>query len=213
MEPLEKMQIIKVTLEELDKFKDQLSLTEYRYAKETIVALKILLEIEPELVSISNEDLRNNLITSKTNLIAEPGLIPGSCRQQIISSLDTRIKDFVFIYSNEKEKDRLPLFFKYAFMGPPCFNGRINTMNEYIRQATGVYSDLYFNYTTSFDREANLIENVIYDWMEQNKTTKLPSLEDLKIYLTTVEDKSLFKMLSKPNGSIILKRACEFVVS
>lgn len=213
MEPIERMQVISVSLEELDNLKDQLSLTEYRYAKETITALKILLEIEPELVSISNEDLRNNFITSKTQLIAEPGLLPGSNKQLIISSLDTRIKDFVFIYSNEREKGRLPLFFKFAFMGPPCFNGRINTMNEYMEQATGVSSDLYFNYTTSFDREANAIENVIYDWMEESKTTKLPSLEDLKDYLKTIEDEPLFKMLSQPNGSIIFKRACEFVIS
>lgn len=212
MEPLEKIKILDHALLDLKNLKGTLTATEYRYAKETIAALKVIQALQDNLILIPDEDNRNNFITEKAKLIAEPGLVPGRTDSEIASSIATRINDFIFIYESEKKSNRLSLFFQFGFTGPPCFNGRVNTLAEYMAQATGIKSDLFFNYRTSFDKEANQIEDVIYDWMEENKSDKLPTKNELKQFLISKEQNDLLSLLASSNGSCIYKRAIEFSV-
>jgi hypothetical protein len=197
----------------LEEKKNHLTSTQYRYAKETIFALMILFKKKENFASILDETKRNQEITDLTKLIAEPGLIPGNNVNLIKNSIDIRIGTFVQAFLFDVEHEDIISFFQEAFIGPPCFNGRLITLEHYAYAKQSFKSPLYYEYQTPMDSQAVKLEEFMYTVAQEKKIR--PSLEEIKEYVTVRQDKDFKEIkliLSSPEILRIYNRACEFYV-
>ncbi len=187
-------------LKELAACRSKLNFSQFRYALEVIAGMAWLERNAESLARELNESARNRLITEKTSLMAEPGLIPGNTEEGIKKIVAVRIEMFKQAFSFDKERDALPAFFAYAFVGPPCFNGRLITLQEYILKEQKGIATYDFECHFEYDKEACDLEEILYELKDH-------SLEKVKEYLKETQN----LLGEHPHLTSIYKRACEFV--
>ena len=201
-------------LNDLRQQKAHLTRTEYRYAKQTIQAIQILIMEKDVIASLLDETERNLKITQMTKLIAEPGLVPGKSKDEIEQSIMARVELLRIAYLSDKEKNETFLLYKIGFIGPPCFNGRVITLQHYLFQRQGIKTDLFYEFSTEIDGSAVELEEIMYQYLEchPSDSSSLPTLEQLKKF--TKERSELFSGLSfdinQTDIQAIYKRACDF---
>lgn len=127
--------------EDLQKYQYRITPTEFSYALVTILAIAVL-EREVDVFSkISNDVDRENTMTQRLYLPVERAFTKGTTPLEVRDSILKRVKDVQRIYKKAKEQNSLLGFFRDAFVGPPCFNGRLITMLEY--ESLQLDSDLF----------------------------------------------------------------------
>lgn len=195
-------------LRDLQLCQDKLDFTQLRFALEVILGMAWLEKNADEIANISDEQQRNVFITKRICLVAEPGLIPGHSQDAVRNILAQRIDEFKQAYLFDKERGCAAAFFAYAFVGPPCFNGRLITLQEYIVREQQRSSTYAFERTGIYDKEACELENLIYDYQLQ-VCKDFPTLHDLKKYMKA----NNHPLLNHPNLADIFQRAREFAAS
>jgi hypothetical protein len=189
---------------QLNLCRHALNQTQYRYALEVIGGVAWL-ENNSEVISdIGNENQRNSYITQATSLVAETGLIQGNSKDEIRQSLLKRVEEFREAYLFDHLRQKLDHFFAEAFLGPPCFNGRLITLKEYIEREQGRIGTYPFKRHTDYDKEAIELEDFIYEWMEQNDSQIIPSSTTLQ------QSMGPHPLAQHPRFSEIYIRASEF---
>jgi len=113
---------------------EHLTSTQFRYALEVVLAIGLLNSNRESIINVSDESERNNKITNLTGLIAEPGLVSGLTSDEVLESLEQRIDLLKTSYLVDKENDDTISLWRDGFIGPPCFNGRMITLQEYRSQ-------------------------------------------------------------------------------
>jgi hypothetical protein len=225
--------IFRECLDDLKSKKLQLTATEYKWAKATIVAIQILQTKKIIFSSLNEEVYRNREISLRTGLLAEDGLIPGKNQSDLEKSIELRIELLKAAYVYDREKHETLLFFKKAFLGPPCFNGRIITLQEYVekRQGSkaeiilrcvahhlyclqhGLKSDLYVQVKSDLDEQAARLEAFMYMCTEKEQKG-IPSLEAVKKFAQNNLDLAIESGVCFENKNLqaVYYRACEFFV-
>lgn len=196
---------------DLESQRKDLTPTEYTSAKNTINGIKIIYEEKESLSSTEDENERNQKITDLTKLITDKGLISGSTPEEIEASLFTVVNELMSAYLFDKDKNETFLFFRMAFMSPPCFNSRIKTLQDYVLARQKIKLPLYFETSCSYDKFAIQLEELMYKYDEdkKKKSTLPPSLEKLLLFIKQNPNHSKI-MLPKNNLEKIYERACEF---
>lgn len=191
-----------------------LTRTEYRYAEQTILAIQILMTKKDEIASFLDETDRNLKITQMTQLIAEPGLVPGTSQEEIEQSIIARVELLRTAYLKDKEKNETFLLYRMGFVGPPCFNGRLITLQHYVYQRHGIKTDLFYEFRTDIDSAAIQLEEIMYQYLDSHPTdsSSSPTLEQLQTFAE--EQPKVFSDLSfsmnSTNIQAIYKRASNF---
>jgi hypothetical protein len=116
---------------DLDSKKKMLTSIEYKWAFNTIRAIEILQSEKDLFSSIAEERERNNEITFHTKLVAKPGLIPGTNKNELELSIDKKVKKLESTYLFDKLHGETYTFFRDGFLGPSSFNDRMNTLKNY----------------------------------------------------------------------------------
>jgi hypothetical protein len=164
---------------DLARLQSSLSNTECSYAMSTVLALAIFEKDADIFSSIQDEFQRNLAISKATSLAAEPSLTQGQTPDQIKESILGRVqavKD-AYLFNEGDDTGKLAFFMK-AFIGPPCFNGRLITANQHAALQKGVV--IPWSDATQWDSEACVLENLIYDYQDatgNHEVTKAPFLE------------------------------------
>lgn len=220
---------------DLESQKENLSNTEYQWAKTTIKAVEILSIKKDEFSTLLNEGERNEGIHQQTGLIVEIGFIPGKNENELKSSIECRVNLLRMAYLFDKKEKETFLFFRLAFMGPPCFNGRMITLQHYVskRQPDAmilknletahsilleqkISSDLYYKYQTSVDQQAVALESYMYEFAKTDDflSNSPPDLEDLIAFSKKAPEVAILYDLNFDSEQInfIYERACEFYV-
>lgn len=202
-------------LQDLGSYKKKLTTTAYRYAKETIIALQILQSHTLELCKIKNEDMRNQKITDLTGLIAEPGLVKGSQEDEIANNLALLIQILFSAFEIDKKNNDTLSLYKDGFMGPPCFNGRMITLTEYVQVKQKFMDPLLLSDKKSYDQLAYEYSELMYRCREDSS---LPNLQEFIIYLSNPNIQNYRRHQEiihgvNPTFEEIYKRACELFVS
>ncbi|MBA2726714.1 MAG: hypothetical protein H0U49_00875 [Parachlamydiaceae bacterium] len=193
-------------IKDLDSYKSKLSPNEYRYAQVTILALSIL-EKEVDDFLIHDEVERHEKITQRVYLRAELAFSTGSTSQEIKSSILHRIEAVKNVYLKAKEKENLLGFFKDAFVGPPCFNGRLLSVQEF--ESTQLnFQDFTWGNNKLLDEEAVQLEELIYHFQELHQTRELPSFDDFVKFLQNQHKKKWGDRLSTDEFPKVFERAC-----
>ncbi|MDP3682987.1 MAG: hypothetical protein Q8S01_03555, partial [Ignavibacteria bacterium] len=118
-------------IEDLTHCRNKVTSAQFQRVLETLLALSVL-ERNSEIYSqITPEPERHQAITNDTELIAEIALTHGEVSQGILSSIKGRIEEVQTIYRTDKLRNNTLPFFKDAFLGMPCFNGRLINIREY----------------------------------------------------------------------------------
>lgn len=171
-------------LSDLDLKKGNLTSTQYDWALKTLSALQILEANSLEFSVILDEFERHSAITKKTGLVAEQAFTKGDTSTQIMNSIVERLKEVQEIYHFDKRNDNTQAFFRDGFIGPPCFNGRLLTLREY-HQNQHLHTEFTSSSlkSTKYDKEACLIEEIIYELQKKSNSDKIPSQEVVKNHL------------------------------
>ncbi len=199
---------------QLANLQHALTPTAYSYAKEVVTGLERIERQKEHISKINNEDKRNAYITSLTGLIAERGLIPGKTSNEVLQSIDIRIKELIEPYLLEKKSNALLELFRHGFIGPPCFNGRMITLSHYAYEKYGLKDPLYFEHKTQWDQEAVQLEewmHVCVDALNLDPKTA-PTKTDLIELSSKQESSELQKILTSKEFAPIYKRACQFFI-
>ncbi len=195
---------------DLESQRANLTATQYTWAETTIQALEILFKEKVEIASILDEKTRNEKITEKTGLIAEPGLLEGTTVNEVKKAIDRRVKECKKAYYFDKEQKETFLFFREAFLGPPCFNGRVITLQHYILERQNIQVEGLYEYKSDCDEAAAHIEECLHEYMETSGSSKkdLPSLEKITQFIVDSSDRSerYYEHLSLES----YRRACQF---
>jgi len=72
---------------------------------------------------------------------------------------------------------------KEGFKGPPCFNGRIITLQNFILKRQGIESELFFRARMEMDDLAVRVEEMMYHCAQENELDGIPSLEQVKEFV------------------------------
>lgn len=187
--------------------------TQYIYAKQVLLGLEQIYIHRDTISGILNEDKRNGYITQLTHLIAETGLIPGNSSSEILQAMDIRITGLVETYLLDKKNNDLLSFFREGFVGPPCFNGRLITLEHYAFSKYHIKNPLFYDFHTPWDKEAVEIEEIMHAYVEHEgrEVSIPPSLEALRSYsLENHLNANLQSILHSDHLNLIYKRACQF---
>jgi hypothetical protein len=206
-----------VDLEEIFQ-NESITKTAYDYAKEVIIALDLLEQKKETFSAIIDENLRNIKVTEVTKLVAEPFLIPGENPEEIKHAIEVRINEFIRAYRFDKKENLLNQFFAKAFIGPPCFNGRITTMQQYAKDNQAFEGELFFPFVTDYDLEANALSNIMYECCDHFKLKKAPSIKELEEFsqldcISAETSRTLNEWLNSSNANKIYVKAFEFYVN
>ena len=179
-------------LHDLHSRQNQLTHTQFRWAQQTLQALSNLEQNAKAYCSILDETERNRAITQNTCLIAEPCLTVGNTAEEIFVSIKGRIEDVKEVYTYDKVNDNTLAFFRDAFTGLPCFNGRLLNIREYHQtQHLGIAFSSSSLLATSYDARSCELENIIYRWQECNQVEDLPTKSTLIAYIQECENFSI----------------------
>lgn len=207
--------IIDACLQDLNSHIKLLTTTEFRYAKDTIKGIALLLKEKEEICALLDETERNSKITKMTKLMAEPGLVPGKSKEEIEISILARVDLLKTAFLFDKKKNETIFLYKEGFMGPPCFNGRVITLQHYVLQRQGIKTDLFYEFKTPVDGLATQLEEIMYTCSESlGLKGTIPSLEQVK-HFATIEPEIFKKAcinVNSKNIKTIYSRACEFYV-
>ena len=113
-------------------------------------------------------------------------------------------------YRFDKEHNNTHAFFKEAFIGSPCFNGRLIALLKYAEKQgfdVGTYA-----YTTEFDTQANELSEFMYPCAAHFKLKEKPTMLELRNYAKELKLEKLQKLLDSVNIQSIYSRAREFYV-
>lgn len=212
-------------LVDLNANRSNLTNSQYKWALETIRGLQLLSDNMDHISEILDETERNTAITKLTNLLAEPGLIPGNdsqtIRQSILARVDVIRKAYLFdLNKNETfllyQKNETFLLYQEGFIGPPCFNGRVITLQHYVYARQGIKTDLFWEFSTDVDKEAIELEDIMYGCAstEADQNEGVPTLRDIAIFLDAHPEvkNSLSFTIDHPQIQAIYDRACQFFV-
>ncbi len=191
----------------------RLSACQIRYSLETILALAAIEVRAEEICSIFDENRRNAKIQSITGLIAEPGLVPGNTQELILQNLTSLVNDLFFAYTFDREHEDTFSLYSLGFIGPPCFNGRIITLREYIASKQLLIDPTSLSDKTEYDLLACSYMELLYEVYREG-SNEIPTLEALVSYLKTrsnydIEHRHLVESSDFPK---VYKRACELFV-
>lgn len=193
---------------DVEAYRASLTPTEYLYAKQVIYGLEKIIKQRAHIATLTQESKRNQYITDLTGLIAEPGLLPGKTSEEIEESIDIRINSLISSYHADKEKGDTLFFFKNGFIGPPCFNGRLDTLEHYAYEKHGFKTKLFFEYHLDWDQDAVALEDLMHH--VSTSYDEPPTQKELSQYSKTpIGDQIKAILLRDPSGKIY-KRACEF---
>jgi hypothetical protein len=199
---------------ELNDFQNKklITPTQYIYAIQVIEGLEKVYLHQDIISKIINENKRNEYITKLTNLIAETGLFPGETTEGVLKSIDIRIDVFIHTYLSDKINHDTLSFFQKAFVGPPCFNGRLITLEHYTLTKHQLKSPLFYEYQTQWDKEAVVLEEFMHNYFaELNiESDHPPSLEQLTEYSKDMKKNDLQTLLLSDSINCIYQRACQF---
>lgn len=192
---------------------NSLSRVRCRFAMETILGLAYLEEHAEEISQIPVEKARNEKITQDTGLVAESGLISGKEPDEIKQMIRLRIEEVASAYYFDIENETTTRFFEQAFVGPPCFNGRVITLENYVLEKQLRVPNFIFQTSTDIDPRACEMENLLYECIEKTglSKTRPPSLEQVKLFIEG--DPALAKAwggVNSPEFARIYSRACDF---
>lgn len=157
-----------------------------------------------------NENKRNLLITKATCLQAETGLILGKTQESVRNCLFQRLEEFKQAFWFDQKREKIETFFANAFVGPPCFNGRLITLQEYIVTQQNRISTYAFDRNLDIDKEACQLENIIYNYQTLSGNENIPDFAELQTYLLS---QNLVELAHHIRLNEIYRRACEFVES
>ncbi len=199
---------------ELNSFqkKQLITFTQYSYAIQVIEGLVKIYHQKDYISKILCENQRNAYITKLTNLIAETGLLPGETFECILNSIDIRINVFIQTYLLDKKNHDTLSFFKQAFIGPPCFNGRLITLEHYLFSKYGIKNPLFYEYSTEWDQEAVQLEEFMHSYFADRNEDSIcpPTLEKLTEYSKEKMNADLQRLLQSDSLNSIYQRACQF---
>ena len=97
----------------------------------TIMGIKKLVENMDFIASIDSERSRNDAIIQKTSLTAEEGFCTGANYKERCENIKEKAMLLLNTFSDARDQNSLDEYFKIAFAGDPCFNGRIDTLVRY----------------------------------------------------------------------------------
>lgn len=203
-------------LVDLNANRSNLTNSQYKWALETIRGLQLLSDNIDYISEFLDETERNTAITKLTNLLAEPGLIPGNDSQTIRQSILARVDVIRKAYLFDLKKNETFLLYQEGFIGPPCFNGRVITLQHYVYARQGIKTDLFWEFSTDVDKEAIELEDIMYDCTstEADQNESVPTLSDIAIFLNAHPEvkHSLSFTIDHPQIQAIYDRACQFFV-
>ncbi|MCE5318180.1 MAG: hypothetical protein LLG04_12575 [Parachlamydia sp.] len=200
-------------LKDLQQCTDRLNFTQTRFALEVILGMAWLEQNAETVAQITDEQQRNDFITKKICLVAEPGLFPGNSQEAVRTSLAMRIDEFKQAYLFDQKRGCTASFFAYAFVGPPCFNGRLITLQEYIVREQQRISTYDFDRKLDYDAEACKLENIIYEFQNVQDSKSLPDIQELQSYLLKSMKDDRVALAKNPQFAEIFRRAKEFASS
>jgi len=197
-------------LQDLNIQQSKITATSTRYALETILAIAIIEKNACELAKITDENKRNQKITDLTNLIAEPGLASGDDDVQILESLHQLAVKLFQAYKFDKEHEDTVSLYSCGFKGPPCFNGRIITLEEYIAGKQNLINPQLLTDVTDYDPTAYHYSELMYYCSDNSK----PSYEEFVDYLKSLSTYSSehANLVESDHFKLVYKRACELFV-
>lgn len=198
-------------LKDLSIQQSKLTRTECSYAMGTILAIAILEKNATELSRLVNEYQRNLKITELTGIGAEPELTSGKNPDEIYSSIMFRVNEVKETYIADAKKNDTWSFFQLGFLGPPCFNGRINTLEEYIAEKHQEKPRSIVSDKTPYDKEALEFCELMYEYNDSHtpKIDDLPEQDSFFIYLKSMDE---YASLSKETYIKIYQRASQLYV-
>ncbi|MCB1118908.1 MAG: hypothetical protein KDK65_03015 [Chlamydiia bacterium] len=164
--------------------------TQKKFALETIVALAWIEREIDTIMTKPTDSARNRYITDQTELIAEEGFSLN--RNMLLARVDT----FKNGYLAAKQANTTGDLFQKGFVGPPCFNGRLQTLEGYLLGGIDLFND-----ATDYDQEANQLLEEMYGISDDN----IPCFNELNQKLPP-------EWTSRTDLEKIYKRACEFWV-
>jgi hypothetical protein len=191
--------------QDLNQCRRALTYTLYRYALEVLLGLAWMEKNSDVLAKISKENDRNRKITEELSLVAEPGLLPGNTEDEIKRAVAWRVDEFKQAYLYDKKRENQAAFFGQGFLGPPCFNGRLITLKEYIERYQLGSSTYAYQQKEDYDAEACQLEEILYHFMDENEQDTLPTSDQISIYLNGEG------LSAHPHFVAIYNRAAEFV--
>lgn len=191
----------------LSDLKSSLSVSNVKRIEETVLAAGI---IEKNIANISQcpqEKQRLNLIHKLTGIHAEPGFCEGDSSEEILKS---RVNALISAYQTDKATQNLDRFFKRAFTGDPCLNGRFITLQNYIVTYQWLMPENCLKDETSYDDKAQLIWERMYGVTSIGD--KAPSLDALTNYLKSQSDWTsvLEPIVQSPSFITTYRRALEW---
>lgn len=208
-----------ICLTDLAAQQDKLTNTACIYAMGTILAIAILEQHAKELSEILNERLRNCAITEMTGLAAEKDLAKGSKKEEIYQNIIQLTNDLKNAYLFDSIKEDTWSFFKDAFIGPPCFNGRMITMMTYVAEKQKLLPGSTVADNRDYDAVACQIESLMYEYElviqpDLPEDSPPPSLENMLAFIKEhAEYTSKYQQIvDSIQFDAIYKRACEIFV-
>jgi len=171
-------------VKDLESYRSRISYTEYNYALGTILALAILEKNVDEFMYVTEERDRNFKMTEKVILAVEAAFSKGETPEEIKNSILGRIENVKRVYFRAKELDSLYGFFRDAFVGAPCFNGRLISVEGYERTQLDL-QEYFWGRDDTLDPEAVQLEEIIYEYQLKYETEKIPDIHEFIAYLTS----------------------------
>ena len=198
-------------IEDLKKYRSRITPTELSYALVTILAVAVLEKEVDSFINIENDVEREEKMTERVYLRVERAFTKGNSPEEIKRSILQRVDDVKRIYLRAKEQDSLFGFFHDAFVGPPCFNGRLITMLEYEKKQLDLQEDC--GGKTDLDYEAIQLEEILYEFPSA-EAGKLPNFPEFVQHLMSVaEHRDKWKgQVEKERFMKIFDRACNIFV-
>jgi hypothetical protein len=186
-------------IENLLNYQPQIKNSEFRFALVTILALAILEKEVDHFIDMSDEVERHEKITQYVYLRAELAFSSGNNPEEIKKSILQRVEDVKRVYLKAQERGCLKSFFQDGFTGPPCFNGRLLSIQEYENTQLDL---IPFSWgKTAIDKEAVEVEEWIYEYQNSNQTEKVPCFEEFIKYFNIQQKMNHFRT--------VFDRACE----
>lgn len=173
---------VRLILDDLECNRQALTDTDYTRTKETITALGLLATNIDIIARIGKESDRNDAIRQLTRLTPEAGFSQGRNVEEVVQVLSNKVESLFQIYKIESKNDNLEKFFYEAFQSHPCFNGRVEAIQNY--SAENIFKipkSALDNYIVPSEVTCEYLV-LLYEMMEENPKMKL-TMENFKNYL------------------------------
>ncbi|MFI5342876.1 MAG: hypothetical protein ACHQUC_01510 [Chlamydiales bacterium] len=202
-------------IQQLATHASELTATEISYALNCILGVAVIEQHRDALITISDETIRSRRINELTGLIIEPGLVIGDNPSDINECIAFRVNELVSTYLFDVDKNDTLSFFRDAFKGPPCLNGRFITLEvyrcnkqlfisieEFVKETQQKFPSWTLPYTDkNIDPDAVVLEELIYEYMD-GRDSRMPSEQEFiqhfhnnEIISNLYKDEARFKLI------------------